>query len=254
MTRVSLLSIVLVACTASSAPPAVIDAADAPMAVAAAVCSAEHGCDCPAPAWPDEETCVAAEIQALEDAAAIAADHALAYDGECVARRVQAYDAFACEPEVAIEPCALSCKAYVGGAAQGEACERLGITVAVDTCAQGLSCEAGVCVPSCEHEPPLPQGAACAAGIEPLGECEPELYCTPDTRRCAPRPVAGQPCPHDACAASSWCDRSAADGPTCVAQSSAGAACSVDTQCESERCIEGTCAALPAAACSFRAN
>src|SRR5690606_10184000 len=119
--------------------PIVIDQADAPTAVAAAVCSAEHDCGCPIPAWPDRETCVAAEIQRMEDAAAIAAEQNLLYDGECVGRRVQAHADAGCDRDFVLEPCALSCKPYVGDAAEGEACQRLGITVSVDTCAQGLA-------------------------------------------------------------------------------------------------------------------
>lgn len=226
------------------------------MAVAAAVCSAEHDCDCLAPAWPDRETCVDSEILRLQDSAVIASDHDLSYDGACVGLRVKAYADAGCDRDVALEPCALSCKPYVGEAAEGEPCERLGITVAVDTCAQGLRCEGGVCVPSCALAHPLEEGAPCAAGIESLGECTPTHYCTPDTERCAPRPRVGESCPDAVCEADAWCDRSSADAGSnagvCVARRAAGAACTVDTQCQSDRCVDDACTAVPASACSFR--
>jgi hypothetical protein len=253
--RLLLLLLGLSACgDAPADAPAVVHEADAPQAVAAAVCSAEHDCACPAPAWPDRPTCVAAEVQALEDSSVIAAEHGLRYDGECVARRVQAYADAGCDRDVELEPCALACKPYVGDAERGEACERLGITVDVDTCAQGLACSAGVCMPSCEMQAPLPEGATCAAGIESLGECERTHYCASDTRQCVPRPEAGDACPDDACVDSAYCDRSDPDGPRCTARRAAGAACSVDVQCQSERCVMDECAAPAASACSFRAN
>lgn len=245
-------SLLLVGACAAEPPPRSIAEADAPALVAEAVCRAEHECGCRQPAWPDRDTCMEAEVQALEDAAAIAATHDLVYDGECVARRVDAYDDAACAPEVPLDPCALACKAYVGTVDVGAACERLGITVDVDTCAQGLRCEAGSCVPRCDPAPPLAEGAVCAKGIEPVGVCEPALYCAPDTQRCAPRPAAGDPCPDDACLTSSYCDRADPAAPVCRARVPEGDACLVDTQCESDHCDEGGCAPLAAAACSFR--
>ncbi len=223
-----------------------------PGQLAAAVCRAEHDCECPTPRWPSREMCLEIERLAGEDLAALASREGLLYDGACAARLLERYDEADCDVEVDPELTCASCRIYVGPREAGEPCDRLGITFALDTCGQGLECEAGRCVPSCDDPPPLPEGARCTAGVQTLGACEDGLYCAVESELCAPAPQAGEACPDGVCAPSAYCDRSDPEAFVCVARLSAQEPCLVGLQCLSDRCVGGECAPEAAAACLFR--
>ena len=223
-----------------------------PQQLASAVCRAEHDCECPTPRWPDRDTCLEIERTAREDIAALAAKEGLLYDGACAARLLDRYDVAGCDVEVDPALTRASCRIYVGPAEAGDACERLGITFALDTCGQGLRCEADRCVPRCDPAEALPEGARCRAGVQALGEGEQGLYCAVESELCAPAPGAGEPCPDQVCADTAFCDRSDPEAFVCVARRSAEEPCLNGIECLSARCVGGECAPEAAAACSFR--
>jgi hypothetical protein len=231
----------------------VVEEAEAGPRLAEATCRAQHDCACPSPTWPDRATCLEQETQRADDAQAIAAREGLQYDGACAAALIARYDEADCDaaaPGVAVDTCP-PCRRYVGTGQMGEACERLAITIDLDTCGQGLRCEEARCVPACDPPPVLVLGDRCRAGIEDLGGCEPGTYCGIESDQCEAAPVAGEPCPETVCDATAVCDRSIPDAFVCVARGAEEDSCSFDAQCLSAQCVGTRCTALAATACFF---
>jgi hypothetical protein len=229
----------------------VLDPAQAPAAIAEAICRAQHECPCQDPPWPDAMTCREQERQRLEDTAAVATETGLLYDAACGAAILAAYDEAGCEADPTVDACASQCRLWVGAGELGDPCEPLGITVDLDTCGPDLRCVQDACVARCEVPTPLGEGQRCRAGIEPLGECDEGLYCPVEGSECVPAPGDGAPCPDNVCAESAWCDRSQGTDFVCRARGAPGQACATDIGCLSRRCVGGECTELPAAACEW---
>lgn len=220
--------------------PSIVERPDAPSLLAEETCRSLFDCDCSPNPYRDRDTCRAVLEQRGIDADMIALAAELEYDGECVSLLATTRRDLGCEaPDDA--PACVSCRPFFGTGAAGDACEKLGVTVDVDTCGQGLHCVDRVCVDLCSSIPIVGRGDPCTAGIETLGECEPGSHCDASTQRCAASPVVDEPCPDRICTSDAWCDLAAPDGPTCADRIEAGADCFADDTCESHRCEEGRC-------------
>jgi len=86
-------------------------------------------------------------------------------------------------------------------------------------------------------QPFLDPGADCSRYNSICGE---GLYCSPSDRTCKPIPGEGEPCSdsHSLCAEGLFCD----EGILCEARFPEGAECTFDGQCESESCLDESCA------------
>lgn len=113
--------------------------------------------------------------------------------------------------------------------------------------ADGDACEPGQCGFSSICDPGtnkcVANQGALAAGTSCDYEsklCAPGLICDgADTMSCIALYALGEDCPGFACAYGLACDP---DTNKCVDAAPAGAACSLDAQCQSQRCANGTCA------------
>jgi hypothetical protein len=247
-------ALLLVACQPPEPPPFITEA-DAVLAIMQATCSTAFDCACPLAPWPDEATCEQAVAQRTSDTAMVAAEAGLRYDGVCVARILDRIDRLGCRADdVEVErdaACAEACKAYVGTIAAGETCQRFGVTVDLDDCAQGLYCsDDRICVPLCEPVEPLAEGDRCMAGIEVLGECDADLFCDPVDGRCRVAAAVGEPCDERPCAAVAMCDL-AQQPRTCVPRADAGQPCTTSDACASDLCLDDVCAPIVPLACEL---
>jgi hypothetical protein len=245
----------LVAGCQPPAPPPFITEADAAIAIPQATCATAFDCACPRAPWPDPATCEQALGQRTDDTAMVAAEVGLRYDGVCVARRLQRIDRLGCEAEDVDDEraaaCAEACKAYVGTIEAGQTCQRFGVTVDLDDCAQGLHCsDDRTCVPLCEGVEPLAEGERCMAGIEILGECDAGLFCDPADGDCRVAASLGEPCDQRPCAADGFCDL-AQQPRTCVPRANAGERCSTHDACASGLCLDDACAPIVPIACEL---
>ena len=247
--------LLLVACQPPEPPPFVTE--DEFIATRPeTTCSVAFECACPDLDWPDEETCLELVTLRTADTQMVAADAGLKYDGVCVARRRERLEAAACQTEaddLLDAACAEACKPYVGTVEEGDTCQRFGITVDLDDCAQGLRCDDDkTCVPLCEPTEPLAEGDRCMAGIEVLGQCETDLFCDVTDGRCRVAATVGEPCNERPCAGDAVCDLGL-DPRTCVPLRDAGEACTNGDQCQSGRCEEQeqVCGAEAAIACGL---
>jgi hypothetical protein len=221
----------------------------------ASTCSVAFDCGCPDLPWPDEEACLELLALRIADTQTVAADAALRYDGVCVAQRLERSEAAACRTEDVDDlrdaACAEACKAYVGTVEAGGTCQRFGITVDLDDCAQGLRCgDDKTCVPLCETAAPRPEGDRCMAGIEVLGPCEADLFCDAVDGRCRVAAAVGEPCNDRPCAGDAVCDLGQ-EPRICVPRRDTGEACTNGEQCVSGRCVEMACAPRVALACEL---
>ena len=254
LVRRTTLALLLLACQIPPPPPFITEA-DALPAIADATCSTAFDCACPVVQWPDEEACREAVALRTSDTSMVADQAGLRYDGVCVARRLERLERIACAAEDVDDErdaaCAEACKAYVGTIAEGETCQRFGVTVDLDDCAQGLRCsDAKICEPLCVPSEPLPEGARCMAGIEVLGECDADLFCDATDGRCRVASAVGEPCDVRPCAESAFCDL-AQQPRTCAPRSAAGAPCRADETCASGLCLAEICSPLVPLACTL---
>lgn len=236
--------------------PTLIEPDDYAKASSDNACAALFDCGCPDVQWEGRAECREALDLRYRDEAMVAGQHGLSYDGECAAdvivRRLRLRCTDAVDETTPAEvaeaaACDRPCKAFVGAVGAGQPCARFGITVDLDDCAQGLTCNEGICVPLCDQTPLLPDGAQCMSGIEVLGACEPDAFCEPQSQRCTPAPRIGDPC-ESACVVGAWCDR-AADPPTCAGVREEGEDCPIDEACRSGRCEDMVCTRPAAFAC-----
>lgn len=252
--RRTALALPLAACQIP-APPPFISEAEALPAIVDATCSTAFDCACPAVPWRDEDACRERVGQRTDDAAWVAEREGLRWDGVCVARWLDRLDRLGCVAEGVdderIAACAGACKPWVGTIAEGEPCQRYGVTVDLDDCAQGLRCsDAKICEPLCVPAEPLPEGARCMAGIEVLGECDADLFCDATDGRCRVAADVGEPCDARPCAASAFCDL-AQQPRTCAPRWAEGEPCRTDEACESGLCLDGACSPIVPLACEL---
>lgn len=179
-------------------PPA--DPAAVCDALSELACDAWARCGCgDALGWWDLPACVA--IARVECAGAIAT----AEVAEALARGELRFDAVAAQAAIdtASRAAAAGCapvaldvgRVLAGTRATGGLCARVGDVI--DTCADGLGCEAGTCAPGSLG----PEGEPCP--------CEPGLACDASAARgglCRAAEAAGPLAPGDACTAASECE------------------------------------------------
>jgi hypothetical protein len=219
-------------------PPSV-ERDEAPRLLAQETCRSLFACDCPVNPYRSQDQCHDVLELRGHDADMVADAAGLAYDGVCVSRLATTRRELGCDT-MQDKPC-VPCRPFHGTSAAGEACERLGVTVDVDTCGPGLRCVDRICVELCPTEPILAAGERCAAGIEVLGECEPGLHCDSTTGACTVSPVVGEPCPDRICTHDAWCDPAARGERTCAELRAPGADCFENQSCTSGRCEDGRC-------------
>jgi hypothetical protein len=240
-------------CKSSELPevPPVVEREEAARVLAEETCRLLFACDCSVNFYRDEDHCLDVVELRGNDADWVAEGAELAYDGACVSTLATIRRELGCDVAEDGFVC-LPCRPFFGTAAAGEPCRKLGVTVDVDTCAQGLRCDGGICVELCPTAT-LGEGEPCAAGIESLGTCEPGLHCDAVTQACTVSPALGEPCPDRICTTDAWCDLTTPDGPTCTERREAGASCFLDASCESDRCENERCTAPEPTVCSLPA-
>ena len=202
-------------------------------AVVDAICGPFKSCDCEdGAAIDDADDCDDAMRPIVEAAAANAADLALRYHGECVARVNRYFDELDCdasdevdEDDVAAALYEVSlCKLVSGQGSRGQPCELIGgpsfeLPIG-DTCGHNLFCDGTLCRPFprkrgdyCGGAPACPPGLRCldpegdgvATCENPAGEdadcnphdfapCDTDLYCDPEDAECKELPGEGDNC------------------------------------------------------------
>jgi hypothetical protein len=217
------------------------------MKMAFGYCEAVYNCACETYPYTNFNECYGKLSVAYDEVNDEAYLAGLQYDGSCPAKELEQIEQLACKnwlPELPAGVCMRPCNAWYGPFGPGQVCTVVAsapeIGVAFSTCAQGLTCFAGVCVDPCQLSAlpkigePCPDliceaGAMCDASqicvaMPSLpgpaeacfnGQCDPErAVCVTDANICAALPAAGQPCVQSQCDRSSYCG--AAD--ICVAR------------------------------------
>jgi hypothetical protein len=229
--------------------PSIVEREDAPRMLAEETCRSLFDCACPVNPYRTPEHC--REVLELRgnDSDRVARLGELEYDGACVARQVTVRRDLACDFRDD-EPC-IPCRPFFGTGAAGDPCEKLGVTVDVDTCGQGLRCEDGICVELCPRLPRLGGGEPCVAGLEVLGACERGLHCDAATERCVVSPVVGEPCPDGVCTQDAWCDRVVPGESVCAEPLEEGQACFSNESCGPGHCERGHCVEPTPSVCAL---
>ena len=237
--------------------PTMVDEDDFGEFLAVETCRDAFDCGCPDLRWDSPTECLEQQRLRGDDTMFVATQNGLTYDAACTADIILRARSLECELQLPAEPtpeqveaatCPQPCKPYFGDKAQGERCTRLGITVAVDDCGQGLRCGDGrTCVPLCDDQAPLPAGEPCLAGLEELGTCEAGTRCSMSQGVCEALPRLGEPC-DGPCASGSWCDRSV-PAPVCIDTLAAGEPCVLAESCQSGTCEDDSCTEPAALVC-----
>lgn len=232
-------------------PPPFVPQRDLGEVLLSSRCDIDLRCECPNTAFEDDEGCREARAVRIDDSIMVAEANELHYDGVCVGTLLELREAAGCtsaleleEPE---ERCLEPCKPFHGEVAEGEECNKLGITVDVDDCAQGLRCVAAVCVPLCDLKPALEEGEACRAGIVELGVCAPSLHCN-EEGECARAADIGSACDEVPCMQTAFCDLTSTPA-SCAAKRDADEVCNAPGDCRSDTCADGRCAEVTPLAC-----
>ncbi len=224
-----------------------IDESRAADAMSHRLCTAWGRCACGEFAGVDLEldTCAIGMRFVWQDTVEEAAALGLTYDGDCLARRLNAMRDRGCEVGPVSHDCGPeTCLVFHGDVPEGGACT--GRPSASD-CAQGLICF-GTCQLPCQIPTAglLAEGERCWNGESVLGTCDPALYCNRTLETCQSLPVLGEPCAPDAAfrCVDARCDFMV-EPPVCAAKVELGGACSRFDDCLSENCMSGTCEPPP---------
>lgn len=214
--------------------------------VAKRLCRQWRQCDCGDLAGVSLDGCEAGMRFAFQARLEDAKDEGLSFDGDCLARKLNAMVERGCapfDPATAAPGCNDEpCQIFHGSVAEGGECDgRFGTS----ECAQGL-----VCFDTCQE--PCAQGGAtnlgegevCVDASGSRGQCAPPLTCDPDSGRCRALPADGEPCLQSQCAEGHYCDPRPAE-PTCRTHVPVGQACTLATECASLSCEGSTCQPLP---------
>jgi len=219
---------------------------DAAETSAEAICNAYRACDCGdivGVSLVGCETGLEFSWQAREDRAR---ELGLTYDGDCLAKRINAMADRGCAlPDTnAIPFCSgETCLIWHGTRAEGEECEGGG---SLSDCQQGLVC-LGTCQKPCANTGfDIAEGEVCRdVEAEFFGNCADGLVCDADDGICKALPTVGEPCPLNVrCAEGLVCDTSSGS-PICAEPLAVGESCILPLQCESRTCTEGSCAPPP---------
>lgn len=199
--------------------------------IAAAVtrqCEVVEACPCAGWLFADQ-SCERTWTERWQQRAAEGDEHNLQYDASCMQTQLDLLEQLRCDParpEWRAPLCTSYCGVWHGTRALGESCE--GFDAVVSTCAQGLVCDAGVCVEPCSVLSGLREGEPCMNLGNRFDDCAMGLYCSYSTGLCEAVAQHGESCWDDLCADGLYC-RSSAD-PTCV---------SVVSSCFDSGCDDG---------------
>jgi hypothetical protein len=247
----------LAACKSEPQLPTYVEETDFVQFLAVEACRDAFDCSCPDLRWDTPSDCREEQSQRRTDEMSIGQAAGLTYDGECVVEIILRARDLECEyrlgedatdEQVTAATCPEPCKPYYGDKARGEPCSRLGVTVSIDDCAQGLLCsDERICEPLCSAQSPLAVGEACEAGAPEARPCTSGSYCNAQSLMCEVPPALGEAC-QDRCADGSWCDR-APESPVCVSTLETGEACVLGEACSSGVCEDDVCAPPAAFVC-----
>lgn len=246
MRRLPLLSALLALSACAGEPDDGLNEADAKDEWAEQLCAQATSCGCETGA--DATACAETSSARFLDWQNEARHAQLEFDAACMQRVLDRLSSFACDAvPMRDEPCDI-CSVWVGGVAEGQACESDPAPFA-SRCAQGLNCVAGACVDLCEQGyPTLAEGELCWGDDEPLGLCGPGLYCDyVSTQRCAAAVPLGGSCAADPCDSGAYC----AEDETCAPRRAEGEACENDYECETLTCRAQACVAPEALVCGY---
>ncbi len=216
--------------------------------VAKRLCREWRRCDCGELAGVPLTNCETGMRFAFESLQQDAQESGLTYDGDCLARKLNAMLDRGCDP---LDPfdtgfgCSDdSCAVYSGTKSEGEDCDG---SFGSSDCEPGLSC-LGTCEDPCSSRGGiLDEGDRCSDDTGALGTCRPPgLVCDPDSGLCVTLPTDGEPCAQNQCAEDHYCDPRMTEA-TCRTAKAAGASCELPIECASRDCADGTCTALPGA-------
>ncbi len=260
-------------CPPTSQPDAAfVSEVEMASSMAAILCMAHVGCDCPARTHDTVDSCRHALNMDFESVRSAAQDRGLVYDGACLGQLESAVAALGCDLEAdALVDAELlgagRCAVYHGDRQLGQSCEALA-SYASD-CAQRLACWGGQCVVPCEAASlgarAIPYGFACAPGESAVGYggrcevlpssatgcgaggCGPGTYCAnplgEEVPMCAPQREVGETC--DPTEGDAPCRDGLCEQGTCIAAPTAGEPCVADRCGDDLRCDAGTCGPLP---------
>ena len=229
---------------------------EAPTTVAKTICEQRSECGCFEEQAATVELCKTQHETQWQTLLETGDAAGLTYDGKCVGRYLDQYDAVGCRTELDADTledllsCSI-CKVFYGDKTVGEACGATpGLAFFADDCAQGLTCQANECADPCAR---AKEGEDCRRQT-----CEDGLHCSydydpqtgEDSAVCIRPAGEGEDCIERGCAeglvclyayepeTSAACQRPAGNGEACSDRP-----CGEDLQCDAETF---TCAPAPA--------
>lgn len=223
-----------------------VSSGDAAETSAEAVCNAYRACRCGEIAGVNLTGCNTGLEFAWQARAEDARENGLTYDGDCLAKRINAMADRGCAlPEAGQAPfCGgETCLIFHGDKKEGEECE--GTPSSAD-CEQGLVC-LGTCQKPCANTGfDIAEGEVCRdVELEFYGTCADGLLCNPEDGICTALPEAGEACLQGAvCAEGNYCDFMA-DPQVCAPTAAVGDDCTLPQQCASLTCTDQKCAEAP---------
>lgn len=222
-----------------------VSSGDAAETSAEAVCNAYRACGCGDIAGVSLTGCDTGLQFAWQAREEDAKENGLTYDGDCLAKRINAMADRGCAlPEVESTPfCGgETCLIFHGTKQEDEECDG---TPSSSDCEQGLIC-LGTCQKPCANTGfDIGEGEVCQdAEINFYGTCAEGLICNPEDGLCTAPPEAGETCLQGAiCASGNWCDFTA--DQTCAPLIEVGGDCVTPQECTTLTCTDQKCAEAP---------
>lgn len=269
-------------------PPSPIAVEDAAERFARQACKSQFACECASSSnFASEDDCVAQMTEHYQLEIDERLDQGASWNADCAGQLLAAWSQWQClGPNGAVAQAPYDprlCPLIKGTAEPGSDCVSYDLG---DSCVEGSTCLASVCVSS---EVPVARGEVCAydwqelpceaesyCGVDPSGSgerickalpsagdictidegwyCGPGslgLMCNYETERCEPAPAIGEPCFQGSlCGPNAYCD--GGKDFTCQERFELGDSCGADAVCPVDAsCVSSVCIADPAAACNL---
>ncbi len=228
-----------------------VSESDADDEVAERVCYQYEECNCGDFAMVSLTGCETGLQFAWQASSEDAKEDGLTYDGDCLAKRLNAMlDRGCAKPGVGDIPYCVgeTCQIFHGTKAEGEECDG---GFSRSDCQQGLICLGTCQVPCANTGVNIEEGQVCRdVDAEFAGVCAEDLLCLPDTDDpnqsfCRAAPALGEDCSQAICAEGLFCDFQ--NGQVCAELVALGGDCIQPLQCESGTCsTEMKCVEPPA--------